>query len=281
MRPPWLRPRFQATSTARVIDVSGPRTNEAIALAELQVAPKADREPRISLETLLEVHRATASRPDLAGLVSELATILRRASRFERLALVLHDPVHDRMRLLARAATRDLVTGCVELPVDSSPAGVAWRTQQPVVISSIERETRFPEVRRILQAEGIQSFCVLPLTSPLRRLGGLTFGSPDEDAFKAADVEFLQKFTQQVALAVDNTLRHEAAELAQRELAKERDRLRLLLEINNALVSNLEARVLFREIALSLRRAVAHDYTSLAVFDAQKNAFDMWALEFA
>src|SRR5256885_12493538 len=35
---------------------------------------------------------------------------------------------------------------------------------------------------------------------------------------------------------------HEAAQRAQEELAHERDRLRLLLEVNNALVSNLEHR---------------------------------------
>src|SRR5437016_6342094 len=72
-----------------------------------------------------------------------------------------------------------------------------------------------------------------------------------------------------------------AARRAQRQLASERDRLRLLLEVNNALVSNLEPRALFSAIASCLRRVVAHDYTSLAVYDRERNAFDMWAIEFA
>src|SRR5438094_209431 len=38
---------------------------------------------------------------------------------------------------------------------------------------------------------------------------------------------------------------------------------------------------LFGVIARCLRRVVAHDYTSLSVYDPQRNAFDMWALEFA
>ena len=128
---------------------------------------------------------------------------------------------------------------------------------------------------------GSRSCCVLPLTTPLRRLGGLSFASQDEDAFSDSDVEVLQELTTQVALAVDNTLHHEAARQAQQQLACERDRLQLLLEVNNALVSNLEPRVLFSEIATCLRRVVAHDYTSLAVYDRERNAFDMWALEFA
>src|SRR5207244_839192 len=153
----------------------------------------------------------------------------------------------------------------IELPVPESPAGLVWQTQRPLVVPRIDVEKRFPEVRRILRAEGIRSFCVLPLTTPLRRLGGLSFASHDEDAFSDADVAVLQELTSQVALAVDNTLHHEAAGRAQQELASERDRLRLLLEVNNALVSNLEPRALFSAIATCLRRVVTHDYTSLAV----------------
>jgi formate hydrogenlyase transcriptional activator len=55
----------------------------------------------------------------------------------------------------------------------------------------------------------------------------------------------------------------------------------LLLEVNNALVSNLERRALFSSISGCLRRVVSHEYTSLAVYDAERNAFDMWAIEFA
>ena len=116
----------------------------------------------------------------------------------------------------------------------------------------------------------MRSVCVLPLTSPLRRLGGLSFASREANAFGEADVEFLRELTSQVALAVDNALHHEAAERAQRELARERDRLQLLLEVNNALVSNLEPRALFGAISARLRRVVAHDYTSLAVYDAEQ-----------
>src|SRR5207244_8221051 len=160
-----------------------------------------------------------------------------------------------------------------------SPAGLVWQTQRPLVVPRIDAETRFPEVCRILRAEGMRSFCILPLTTPLRRLGGLSFASQEEDAFSEADVEVLQQLTSQVALAVDNTLHHEAAQQAQQQLACQRDRLQLLLEVNNALVSNLEPRALFSAIATCLRRVVSHDYTSLAVYDTERTAFDILSLD--
>src|SRR2546422_3504026 len=230
---------------------------------------------------LLDVSHATASHRDLKSLLCDLAGLLRRVARFDRLAIVLHDAERDLMRLHTIVSLEPTFTTDIELPVPESPAGLVWQTQRPLVVPRIDRETRFVEVRRILRAEGMRSFCVLPLTTPLRRLGGLSFASQEEDAFSEADVEVLQELTTQVALAVDNTLHHESAHRAQQELARERDRLRLLLEVNNALVSNLEPRALFSAIATCLRRVVAHDYTSLAVYDGERNAFDMWALEFA
>ncbi len=229
---------------------------------------------------LLDVSHATASHRDLKSLLSDLAGLLRRVARFDRLAIVLHDPERDVMRLHTIVSLEPTFIADLELPVRESPAGIVWQTQRPLVVPRIDDETRFAEVRRILRAEGMRSFCILPLTTPLRRLGGLSFASQDEDAFSEADVEVLQELTTQVALAVDNTLHHESAHRAQQELASERDRLRLLLEVNNALVSNLEPRALFSAIATCLRRVVAHDYTSLAVYDAGRNAFDMWAIEF-
>ena len=230
--------------------------------------------------TLLEVSRATASHRDLESLLRDLTGVLQRVAPFDVLRLVLHDPERDVMRLHTLAAIRPVTTTVLELPTAGSPAGVAMRTQQPVVVPNVDHETRFSNVTGILRAEGMKSFCAIPLTSPLRRLGALHFASHEEDAFGEADVAFLQELSRQVALAVDNTLHHEAAHRAREELARERDRLQLLLEVNNTLVSNLDWRALFSAISSCLRRVVAHEYTSLAVYDGDRNGFDMWAIEF-
>src|SRR5215468_10832135 len=72
------------------------------------------------------------------------------------------------MRLHTLASVQPPRVTASELPIEESPAGIAWQTQRPVVLRDIEHETRFPEVTRILRDEGIRSACVLPLTSPLR-----------------------------------------------------------------------------------------------------------------
>jgi len=184
------------------------------------------------------------------------------------------------MRRYNVAAFRPISCIVDEVAVPDTPAGIAWKTQQPVVVENIDDESRFPVVRERLRGEGMRSYCAVPLTSPLRRLGALIFSSERVGAFGPDAVQFLTPLTGQVALAVDNVLHHEAAERAQQELAQERDRLRLLLEVNNTLVSNLESRALFSALTVILRRLVRHEYTSLAIYDQERKAFDIRALEF-
>lgn len=230
---------------------------------------------------MLDVLRSTGAERDLDGLVRELAAVLREVAHCDRLALVLHDPARDVMRLHAIAGSHTPSTTVSELAMTETPSGLVWQTQRPMIMSRLEDETRFPVVMRIYRDEGMRSLCVVPLTSPVRRLGALTFASREEDGFAEADVEFLRQLTSHVALAVDNTLHHEAAQRTQRELERERDRFQLLLELNNTLVSNRDPRALFGAIATCVRRVVAHEYTSLSVYDPRRDAFDMWALEFA
>jgi formate hydrogenlyase transcriptional activator len=95
-----------------------------------------------------------------------------------------------------------------------------------------------------------------------------------------AEVAFLQQVARQVAVAVDNALNFESAQAYQRQLALERDRLRVLLEVNNAMVSKLDLHSLLGAISASLRRVIHHEYTSLAVFDPTTGNMRVLALDF-
>ena len=97
-----------------------------------------------------------------------------------------------------------------------------------------------------LRQEGVRSFCVVPLTTAQRRLGTLGFGKLEPHHYDRSEVDFMQQVARQVAVAVDNALNFETARAYQQQLARERDRLRVLLEVNNALVSTLDLRQLFQ-----------------------------------
>jgi formate hydrogenlyase transcriptional activator len=162
-------------------------------------------------QALLEVSEAIAVHRDLPSLFHDLVQRLHHVVNFEYMRLLLHDPERDVMRLHTLEMPNQScdVLGCQELPVAESPGGWVWQHQQPLLVSDVEKETRFPRVTEVMRQQGVKSYCVVPLTTAQRRLGALGFGSLQEATYDGSDLEFLQQVANQVAVAVDNALAYQ------------------------------------------------------------------------
>ena len=236
---------------------------------------------RRQLEALLEVSEAIAQQRDLPALFHELATRLHAVIDFDFLSLVLHDPVKKVMRLhiLETQIPGDKPTGS-ETPIEENPSGWVWQTQQPLVIADVDKETRFPDFMRRLREHNVRTLAIIPLTTAQRRLGAMGFGRLVPQRITDTELQFMQRVASQVAVAVDNALNLETSQAYQKQLARERDRLRVLLEINNVLVTSRELPELFRGIVSTLKRVIQHDYTSLALVDSASGLLKIHALDF-
>ena len=174
-------------------------------------------------QALLEVAQAISSHRDLDELFRELAQRLPRVVHVNFVALSLHDPIKHTMRLHTIQANvpADLIGGH-EGAIDESPAGIVLKTQQPILVTNLAGEARWPTVTRCMAEDKVNSFCFVPLTTAARRLGAMGFLSLEEEAYNEADLEFLQQVAKQVAVAVENALAfQEIAELKEK-LAKEK-----------------------------------------------------------
>jgi len=229
---------------------------------------------------LLEVTDSVALHHDLDQLLHDLASRLQKIVRFDSVSFVLHDPAAHVMRL-AHAETFGQELSLPEtMSIEESASGRVWRTGEPLVIAHLSQEPHFGPVLKILRESGFQSCCVLPMTVAERRLGALAMASREENAYGNADLEFLQRVAEQVALAVDNVAQRQQSLAYQQQVVSERDRLRLLLEVNNVLVSNREIRDLFPAISECLRKVIAHDYASLALLEPDGSLLRLHALVF-
>lgn len=172
---------------------------------------------------LLEVAQAIAAQRDLDALCRDLAQHLPRVVQVNFVALSLHDPVRNTMRLHTIQANvpADLVGGH-EGPVDESPAGVVWQTQQALLAPNVAQERRWPKVIGCMMEDGANSFCFVPLTTAGRRLGAMGFLSLEKEAYSETDLEFLQLVARQVAVAVENALAFQQIAELKDKLAKEK-----------------------------------------------------------
>src|SRR5215469_18090716 len=237
--------------------------------------------PASEYQALLEVSESITLHRDLPGLFHDLFRRLPRLVSFDSLSLILHNPERNTMRVHIVEMEGRAQMDVVERLIEASPSGFVWETQQPLVVADTEQETRFPEAMASFRASGIKSFCILPLTTAHRRLGSIAFGNKNDDAYGKADLEFFRLVARQVAVAVDNALSQSENQRYQQELAQERNRLRLLLTLNNNVISNLELRALLRAISNGVRGVMHCDYTSVAIPEPGRNEVRVYARNFS
>jgi formate hydrogenlyase transcriptional activator len=232
-------------------------------------------------QSLLDVSQAILQHRDLAGLFRDLAARLRAIVPFDFLSLVLYDAASNTMRLHILESSPDVEPHVpdLEVPFDESPSGWVYVHQEPLLIPDVDRESRWPKIMEVLKRNRVLSSSWLPLTTAQHRLGALMFGFLGGAPLES-QLDFMRQVSAQVAVAVDNTLNFENAERYQRQLARERDRLQVLLEITNALVSELDIRELFPSITGCLRRVMPSEYSSLALIEPGGDALKNYALVF-
>ncbi len=240
------------------------------------MSPSDPGAPTAPFRALLGVAESVAAQPDPPELLREIAAHLRAVVPFDFLGVLLHDPAADVLRLTV------FVSGdgdgethrCLTVRPDESPSGTVWQTQRPMLVPDLAAVAdRYPAMRPVWAELGMRSAYYLPLGTARRRLGVVYFGSRRADAYPAEGLELFRFAAQQAAVALEVTG-------LQAELRAERDRLRLLLDVTTAVVSHLDLRGLFREIAAGLRRVVPVEYASLALHDPARNGWDLHVLDF-
>ena len=235
---------------------------------------------------LFRVSRTLMSNHDPEDVLRILSTELGGMVDFRYLGVGLYDEkLHQvHLHLFDDTGTR------ISPPPLSTEETLTWwvyQHQDPLVISSLEQEIRFPAAVQLLKQQGIRSVCVLPLTTAHRRLGALCVGNIELDAYSQEELCFLTLVANQVALAIDDALNFKASERArqelqrnQAELERERDRLKLLLEVTNRVVSNLELRELLRAISASIRHVMECDAAAVLLPDCDGRQLRVYALDF-
>ena len=111
---------------------------------------------------------------------------------------------------------------------------------------------------------------LVPLTAGDNRLGAFGFSSVAPFDPSPAEIAFLERVASEFAVAVESFL-------AKQEAVRERDRLRTLFDITNALVSKLEPDELFSAISDQLSKVIRHDYAMLTLCN-ETGSLDVYAL---
>jgi formate hydrogenlyase transcriptional activator len=204
-------------------------------------------------QAVMALSRSIAGRTDLRSLLAGVAESLRPIVSFDHLGLILHDPKGNAMQGYILNEPCNPVITSLRLPVEEDPAGWVWLNQEPLVVPDLPSASRWPEFVSRAKHFGIATLVLVPLTTGDNRLGAFGFSSVVRVDPSPAEIAFLERVASEFAAAVESYL-------AKQEAIRERDRLRTLFEITDALASKLDRDELFAAISGQLSTVIRHDF---------------------
>ena len=230
--------------------------------------------------TLLEINNAIITNLTQEGLLDAICEALQRVLPVHRAALTLYQPERDTMRILAvsRHWVSEYFQVGAEMDRKDSHSGWVFDHQQPLLRHDLETESVSPVERRLL-AEGVRSFCVVPLIVGGKPLGTLNIGGDHRDQYCDADMELLREVGTQVALAIGNMQSYEEIAALKDQVERTAERHRTLLEINNAIITHLTRDPLLHSVSETLRRILPFDRAAFTLYNPARETFRYLAME--
>ena len=140
------------------------------------------------------------------------------------------------------------------------------------VVDDWARETQFPGHAGMMAEHGIVSSCILPLQRGERLIGMLSFGKREANAY-TEEVPFLCLVADQIALAIDAAVNFYVSRQAE-------DRLKLILDLTNHLVANLDFRELLRITSANIRNVMNCDAAAIMLAEQDGDSLRVHALDF-
>jgi formate hydrogenlyase transcriptional activator len=231
--------------------------------------------------TLLELSNAITNQPSLRDVLQSLHWLLPTIVPCDSAVILLLTGREKALHLGAFERGGPNVELGVEGPHAGTAAGRALQEQRPIYVPDYRTEFAIvPETAQDAPSSTLRSGYMLPLSTSRWQLGVLCLGSEKEGEFSAENLALITSIAAHVASALESAIVSDAAESYQQQLLEERDRWKLVLEINNHVASHLNIKELFRAASASLQKYFANDFTGIWVLDRERNCLECALVEF-
>jgi len=232
--------------------------------------------------TLLDMSSTLADQPTVKAVLQSLRGVLSSTCSVHGAHLWVLDSDGETLHVLEfdrEADAPPIKTGTRISRIGA--AAQALEEQKPLFIPDISQEMlKHPELAPFAPESVGRSTYVFPVSTAQERYGILVVTKDRGQEFLPEDVELLTSLASHVAVALECASSRDSAARYQRQVAKERDRLRVLLEINNHVVTKLDILELFRSASTSIRSYFQNDFTGFWLIGKDSNQLELAVLDF-
>jgi formate hydrogenlyase transcriptional activator len=234
--------------------------------AEVSSAAPAKGESRLfSIESVLNLQKLIFAGCPLSEVLANIAQLVE--SQAEGMSCTIWLPDEDGKELHCAAAP-SLPGFCehvgrTKICPKGASCGTAVYRKAPVYVTDILTEPCWDEYRHLMLPYGIRSVWSRPLfTSEGKVLGTFAILYREARSPDTADLQLIENASHITGIAIERHMNEQA-------LRRERDRLRLLLEITSSVTSRLDLRQVVEGLSTNLFRVMQCDVSALLLPDTE------------
>jgi formate hydrogenlyase transcriptional activator len=231
---------------------------------------------------LLSVSNVLVSQPDLHPVLHSVSVLLSKIVGCDTVALLLLNDDGERAQLYALESELrgpEMALGR-EFSIKNTVMAQVLENHKPMYIPSLTNEiASVPGLAEEARIRSTTSACMFPVSSARRKMGVLIFATSAGGNYSADDIELMRSVTIHVSTVLETALALDAAELYKRTLARERDRLKLILEINNHTITHLDVNALFRAASKSIHEYFDNAFTGFWVLEERSSHIELLSVE--
>jgi len=238
--------------------------------------------PEAPYPTMLGASIGMEDQPTIKTVLRSLRDVLSNLSELHGVDLFVSSESGTSLQLLEadKEAEGPIIKNGTTIPCIGVCADVLEK-QEPILLPNVADEMlKYPTLASFAPESVGRSTYLFPVSTARKRYGILALTKDRGKEFQPEDVKLMESMASHVAVALECAQARDTAARYHLEVVKQRDRLSLLLEINNHIVSKLETEEMFQAIAGSMRRHLGNDLTSLWLLNKETDRLERKYLDF-
>jgi formate hydrogenlyase transcriptional activator len=234
----------------------------------LRERPPEHKSELLSTESVLNLQKLIFAGSPLSEVLTNIAQLVE--SQADGLSCTIWLPDEDGKELHCAAAPSlpgfSARVGTMAVGPKGGSCGTAVYRKEPVYVTDILTDPIWENYRGRLLPYGIRSVWSRPLfTSEGKALGTFSINYREPRSPSANDLQLIENASHITGIAIE---RH----MSEQALRRERDRLRLLLEITSSVTSRLDLRQMVDALSTNLFRIMQCDVSALLLPDSENGA---------
>jgi len=220
---------------------------------------------------------------DLHAILHSVTLLLSEIIGCNCVALLLlnEDGLSARLHLLRLDPDSSVAPVVRDVPIDNAGLAGLLNGHKPQYIPNFANElAAAPDLIQLTRIEPSSGAQVFSVSNSQKRPGILVFFTNNTESRSAHNLELMTSAAVLISKFLDTALAFATAESYKQTLSRQRDRLQLLLEINNHTITHLDMSALFRAASKSLNSFFDNASTGFWLFEEKSSQLELLTLEF-